>query len=82
MSCSSRLPVVRTEVRTIPKLEFVPVPAIATEPCLVPMPPLDSADGTLDPADAAKYLAVVLGILEECNIKLKEVRELDNDDKE
>lgn len=65
----------RTEVRTVPELEFIPVPQEAVSPCLVPSPPLN-AKGEIEYVDVPPYAVEVLGILEECNIKLEELREL------
>ena len=65
----------RTEVRTVTKLEYIPVPAKLTLPSLVPLPPRD-ADGTLRYEDVPEYTGVVLGALEQCNIKLECIGQL------
>lgn len=65
----------RTETRTVPKLEFVPLPDAATAPCLVSLPPLDSS-GSLPYEELPAYTARVLGTLEECNEKLEAIRKL------
>jgi hypothetical protein len=69
---------VRTEVRTVTKLEFKPIPEEMTELCLVPTPPLDSKGELLYTA-LVPYTAEVLGILEVCNDKLALIRQLDRE---
>jgi hypothetical protein len=73
--CSSKLPVTRIETRTVPKLEYIPVPDSATATCLVPLPPLN-ARGELPYELLPAYLAEVLGTLESCNIQLEKIEEL------
>lgn len=75
-SCSSKQPVARTEVRAVPRLEFTPVPANSTEPCLIPMPPQDQKGQVPIDKGYVDWTVGVLGILEECNIKLEELRRL------
>lgn len=65
----------RIETRTVPKLEYVPVPDAATAPCLVPLPPLNER-GELPYELLPAYLADVLGTLEKCNIKLEQIDRL------
>lgn len=65
----------RTAVRTIPKLEFIPVPDGLTAPCLAPMPPVDE-DGLTRYERLPAYTAEVLGALEECNGRLDSIRAL------
>lgn len=65
----------RTEVKTVSRLEFTPVPPELTELCLVPMPPLQP-NGRMAIADGPTYAAEVLGILEECNTKLLKIERL------
>jgi hypothetical protein len=73
--CSSTPPVTRIETRTVPKLEFVPVPDAATAPCLVPYPPVNDR-GELPYDRLPEYTARVLGALEKCNIQLDAIRDL------
>lgn len=71
--CSSKQPLVRTELRTVSKLELIPVPAILLDPCLVPALPTieDPVEGTLVDRDKLPaYMSVVFGILELCNEQL------------
>lgn len=65
----------RTETVTIPKLEFVPIPDSITEYCLVPMPPQDE-DGRIRYKDVPAWTVEVLGMLEDCNIKLESIENL------
>lgn len=65
----------RTEVSKVPKLEYVPLPDGAAEPCLVPMPPLNDR-GELEYEDVPAYAVAVLGILEDCNLKLEQIRQV------
>ena len=66
----------RTEVKAATKIEVVSVPHDLTAYCLVPMPPLD-ANGDLRYDVLPEYLAGVLGVLEECNIKLEGIAALE-----
>lgn len=63
----------RTEIRTVPKLEFIPVPDAATAPCLVPLPPVDS-NGELPYELLPAYLTEVLGVIEKCNLQLSKIK--------
>ena len=54
-----------------------------TSPCLAPMPPLNEAglvplvcDTDVGDGCLVSYVGEVLGVLEECNIKLEGIREL------
>lgn len=67
----------RTETRTVPKLEFIPLPDEATAPCLAPYPSKDIRYEQLP-----EYTARVLGTLEYCNEKLKAIRQLQPTDEE
>lgn len=71
----------RTEVRTVPKLEYIALPTETTERCLVPMPPLN-AQGELTYEVLPPYVAEVLGILEECNIKLETIKGLQPEERD
>lgn len=62
-------------MQKVPELEYVPLPEGTTAPCLVPMPPLN-AEGLLEYTAILPYVVEVLGILEECNIKLSEIKKL------
>lgn len=65
----------RTEVKVVTKLEYIPVPPALTLPCLVPLPPRDTA-GTLRYEDVPEYTGQVLGVLEQCNIRLACIQDL------
>jgi len=65
----------RTPVRIVPKLEFIPVPEGLTTPCLAPMPPID-VDGETRYERLPEYTAEVLGVLEDCNRQLTSIRAL------
>jgi hypothetical protein len=66
---------VPTKVVTATKLEFVELPANAVRPCLVPELPRN-AEGVLRYEDLPEYLSVVLGIVQECNDQLAEIRKI------
>lgn len=73
--CSTTPPVVRTETVSVPKLEYVPLPDEAVEPCIVPLPPVDAA-GVLPYESLPGYTVQILAVLEECNERIKTIEGL------
>lgn len=71
----------RTEIREVPRLEFVPVPESLTERCFAPLPPVDD-DGRLYFEQLPGYAVEILGVLQECNIKMQQIEELGREDQE
>lgn len=66
----------RTEIKTVQKLELIPVNDELLEPCTVPpLPTLVTKEGVLvDMERIPAYLIALFGDVELCNIQLEKIR--------